>query len=631
MKELWIFNNLQYCFFFVFLTDKHHNNIQIAMDELSMLVLSPGKTRLNYTITSKSTKSTGSKKDIASSIEIPSENQLRRSSFSPKKSTTQSIKLEMMKLEEELDTDEISLQLYEIQKLNNEQRKEAEKNIYEKYIENLIQCINKTDNRIGRSLLRGWKGYQKSLEKCGRIRKNIDLNKKSEIQTKEIGIQCNENFFESPSETDFDLYINSLHKVISGMNHLHVEKIINKLDDLKNNLKPIDIPSSNSSLDLETLDFTDTLKSIHNRLKANMRPKKKEPEIKTIPKAFSTKTCQTLLKYDDLKTLENLKIIIIDKDSIIIDLKGKVRTRDDNIELVNRKIKECDELKKTIYDLQTTACPQCQAKKQKIEEDSVEIKTLQLSVYKSITIERELEITKNKLKDTMTHLSIQNSKILKLEDNVDDLAKRVEETKAQREALMEKLNIEHGLREKVEVLLSKEIQQNANLKKIINKTISPEKQLFFNENFETEISSQTRTPNHRSIKKHTKRSQIVHNLLENTSSYTPESHDNYNNISPDTKKKIFIRENIRRGVSSDRVSSVQRLAKINKESTIMDILKITKEEYLQLSKKARMELFECLYEHKEKCGVDCEHLKRAMMIRMRDKGQLFPMKKYNIS
>ena len=104
------------------------------------------------------------------------------------------------------------------------------------------------------------------------------------------------------------------------MNHLHVEKIINKLDDLKNNLKPIDIPSSNSSLDLETLDFTDTLKSIHNRLKANMRPKKKEPEIKTIPKAFSTKTCQTLLKYDDLKTLENLKIIIIDKDSIIIDL-----------------------------------------------------------------------------------------------------------------------------------------------------------------------------------------------------------------------------------------------------------------------------------------------------------------------
>ena len=63
---------------------------------------------------------------------------------------------------------------------------------------------------------------------------------------------------------------------------------------------------------------------------------------------------------------------------------------------------------------------------------------------------------------------------------------------------------------------------------------------------------------------------------------------------------------------------------------IMKALNITKEEYSSLSKRARMELFECLFAHKEKCGAECEHLKRAMMIKLKDKGQLYPMKKLTI-
>jgi hypothetical protein len=63
---------------------------------------------------------------------------------------------------------------------------------------------------------------------------------------------------------------------------------------------------------------------------------------------------------------------------------------------------------------------------------------------------------------------------------------------------------------------------------------------------------------------------------------------------------------------------------------IIDKLNITKEEYLGLSKKARLEIYEILLAHTKKCGPECEHLKRAMMIKYKDKGKLYPTKKYNI-
>ena len=117
---------------------------------------------------------------------------------------------------------------------------------------------------------------------------------------------------------------------------------------------------------------------------------------------------------------------------------------------------------------------------------------------------------------------------------------------------------------------------------------------------------------------------IFDSKISNTS---PDIHDNYNS---DPKKSFLVRDSIR-GAFTGRVGSAQRLTKKNKGNTIMGALKMTKEEYLQLSKKARIELYECLYEHKEKCGSECEHLKRAMMIRYKDKGLLLPMKKYNIT
>jgi hypothetical protein len=70
--------------------------------------------------------------------------------------------------------------------------------------------------------------------------------------------------------------------------------------------------------------------------------------------------------------------------------------------------------------------------------------------------------------------------------------------------------------------------------------------------------------------------------------------------------------------------------KINKKSDILKILKISKEEYLGLSTHIRAELYECLFEHKSKCGADCEHLRRAAEIRLKQRGCPFPLKKFNL-
>ena len=515
--------------------------------------------------------------------------------------------------------------------------------IYEKYIDRLLQCLNKTNDHLGRSLLRGWKGYKKSMQKYIKLSVKEESIKRNQ---KEIGVQCVvDEAIEPPQNPDIDIYLNSLHRVIKGMNHMHIGKIINKLDDLTRNLKTVDVPSPSTSPEVETLDFTDTMKSIHTKLKASIKHKKKESGKKILIKTFVNKESQTLLKHEEIKIMESMKIIIVDKDTVINDLHGKLRKKDEDEEALNRKVRECEEMKNTIQDLQASSCLQCKAKKEKIEADMVEIRNLQVSVYKSIGVEKELEITKTKLKETTNYVTVQNSKIIELEDNIDDLNKRIEEVKAQREALVRKLNKEYSLRESVESQLADEMNQCKFLKKVIEQASSPQKSKLESSpqksklesspekpkkntnKIDIEYLSQTKVPSFNLSKNITKTPQAQKIFDSKISNTSPDIHDNYNS---DPKKSFLVRDSIR-GAFTGRVGSAQRLTKKNKGNTIMGALKMTKEEYLQLSKKARIELYECLYEHKEKCGSECEHLKRAMMIRYKDKGLLLPMKKYNIT
>ena len=477
------------------------------------------------------------------------------------------------------------------------------------------------DSRLGRSFQRGWRGYTKSIQSPVKVPEKIEI--KTELETKSIGIQVTENEFDF-FDGSIDSYISSLYNVMRGVSKIHLGKLITKLDELSKNLNPVDIPSPSSSPEVEELDFTDTMKSIHTKLKAQMKKREPVKEIIQI-KLTGNKDTQTILRFDDLKNIEHLRIVIIEKESVIMDLNSRLRKKEEIEDMYTRKSRECEELKKALYEVKTTVCSQCNTKNKMLTEKLGEIKTLQLSVYKSISVERELEQTKNKLKSTMDVITMKNTLIQKLEEDVVILEKVVDETKIQTEELKTKLITEHESRVKLEKILATDSPNKTVLKKSLANTPLVNRPNFDALEFpNSETSHQSKTPNN-----HKNQEQGYFRAMTASNKFHQELRkgDSINN-SPDKRRKQI----------SDKMYGDTTIGygdQINlqkkKERKIMDALNMTKDEYLALSQNARMKLYACLYEHKEKCGSECEHLRRAMKIRSKDRGKLFPTKKYNIS
>ena len=456
---------------------------------------------------------------------------------------------------------------------------------------------------------------------------NIETNKPQ--QTKEVlltdsSTQHFEELETLNTEFEFDKYIESLHRVIKGINHMHIGKIINKLNDLSNSLKTIEIPSPCSSPDITELNFTDTIKSIHTKLRVNIHKKNTQKVEKNIPKPKlkENKETSTILKIEEIKLMESYKILLTEKDTKIIDLQAQLLRKDEVEELFVRKSKECEDLKQSLAEILATGCVQCKARKQQLTSTQAEIKNMQISVCKSINIEKELEQTKNKLKDSITTITVKNVKIQELTENLEDLAKKIEETKLQREELMEKLMNEEKLRNNVENLLSKEIENTVQLKKKI-----------LNKNSVNELAKNLKKSPDKIVENVRTESPVIScTIINKGNPRTPSNihEDSWIQSSPDTKRTGSNRKLVSK-YSDILTSSTKSYKKLKEGMKIMEVLKMTKEEYLALSKKTRMELFDCLFQHKEKCGADCEHLKRAMKIKYKDKGLVFPTKKYNIT
>lgn len=604
--------------------------------------------RFNYTLTLKSTKSTKSTKSKAEnkeSLEYSSLCNTRRFSLSPKKSRTQHISTEISKLEDELDSQEISLKIYEARKHADENRDVAEAEIYEKYIEKLISLLTATDPSLGKSLSRGWRGYKNSVTRI----KNHEETPRKETERKET----QENATQIPEETslilgdnvDIDKYIFSLHNVMKGINKMQLGNIIEKLDELGHNLKTVEVPSASSSPEVDEIDFTDTIKSIHTRLKAHVisrKPKKIKIQIEKLDKAN-----QTVMKFDDFKGIENMKVLMGEKDKIISEINRKLRKKEDAEEMYAMKTKECEDLKKSIFEMKTTICKHCKQKKQKLDENQAEIKNLQITANKTIIVEKELQTTKTKLEESMVVISSKNTKITKLTENLEELNKKVVEAKAQRAELEEKLAEEQKIREAMQKQLRKTTEQSFEIKQYSGSSALSTSVASKSGNIKSEILTENIS---RGAIKATKRYEEISEdkIKQNNRSVSPfikadisiskigsltpseiayEVLNNYS--SPEGKKAGFIRERL---LHKGNGMSVQDVKKSSKhQNIIMQALNLTKEEYLALSKRARLELYEALYEHREKCGSNCEHLRRAMLIKQKDRGQLFPTKKYNIS
>ncbi|OMJ93457.1 hypothetical protein SteCoe_3577 [Stentor coeruleus] len=610
--------------------------------------ISSNPLRINYTLTlkstksAKSTKSTKSKQDCKEKeiIDSNSEPNTRRYSVSPKKSRTQLVISEITKLEEQLDSQEISLKIYEARKLHDNTRQNAEADIYEKYLDSVLLYISQTDNRLSKSLNRGWNGFKNSIKN---IKNSKETNKKPVlvVETQDCAIQVNESQ-EYPPEDDIDIekYINSLHNVMKRMNRMHLGKIMNKLHELSRNLRTVDIPSPSSTPEVEQLDFTDTIKSIHTKLKAHYKSKK--PKLSKNNTQLSSKHTQTYMKLEDFKTIEHLKVIIIEKENHIAEISNKLRVKNDVEKILDIKVQECEELNKIILDMKTEACKQCDQKKNRIDETEAEIKKMKNMVNKTKDIEKELEGLKVKLQDSMSVINSKNFRIGVLNKEIEELMGRIEEVNREKCELEEKLEDEEKIKEMMEKIIKRNTEQNLEIKQYTgtsNVGVDKRKMGYGKKNNVGKTALKTIKILEKSLER---------SYREKNSSVSPFSKgdkgfgrfgsltpsENLHETSgifpsPDGKKNGLIRDKLLHKGVGNSVLDIKK--SFRQENVIMQALNITKEEYLALSKRARMELYEALYEHREKCGADCEHLKRAMLIRQKDRGLLFPTKKYNIS
>lgn len=409
--------------------------------------------RFNYSLVSKSTKSTKFKKEYHESLESTSLCNTNRHTISPKKKNTELLTAEISRLEDELDSEEISLKIYEIRKLTDTSRNAAEAQIYENYIDKLLHCICQSDQRLGRSILRGWKGYKKTIKQSYDV-VEIPITQSNIMETKDAEAQFPEDQALAPDlGLDIDKCIYSLHNVMKGINQMQLGRIISKLNDLSYELKPVDVPSLSSSPEIDVLDFTDTIKAIHTKLKAHINLKK--PKKNKVPSEKVEKDTQTFLKIEDFKTIESMKIIITEKENIIAELSNKLRNKGQVEEMLIIKNREYDELKNMISDIKGKVCQQCKYKKKKLDENQAEIKALQNNAVKGVNVEKELETTKNKLHEYLNIITTKNLKIGKLTEDLEDLSKRIAESKAQRCELEEKLSEEEKIKEAMQRKLMK--------------------------------------------------------------------------------------------------------------------------------------------------------------------------------
>lgn len=629
------------------------------MEARTECCLSPERLRVNYTLASKSNKVISAKRHLAESETRPETVTNRINSAMSKPGSALNSKL--LRLQEELDSDELVIKLSSVKNLPAEQRVFGESLIYEKYMDKAVQLLKRQDRNTGKALLRAWTSFKASnsarLEHVAQARQAQSGLSSVRPESKSQSTQISEELLKLNNESEIESYINSLHRAIKGINQMQIGKIIEKLQELHRNMRPTQLPELSDTPEVTQLDFTETLKSIHTRLKARVKPKETR-EVLAVKATMQT-CSQTYISLEDFRYEEVYKILLLELENKVADLASKLRKKEDAEERLAAKTRECEEIRRKYIDVKTTSCLQCRVKRNLIEGSSSQIRSLEMTVEKGFMIEKELFKAKQQLVESRNIILSKDKKILDLKANVDELCAKVQETIETKEVLEGKLESSTKELEKVievlensekyrfelEAMLKDQNLVNEELKKKIQLAVEQNHKLrlmdssFNDDQFDgketgidfnfTILNKNNKVGKVEKLEKTEKyeRSETRKNTFSN-SNRTPPPNFKYvaQLLSSPDKKADLIRPDLFR-LGSKKSSEVQKTDKNN----IMNLLNITKDEYLALSKKVRLELYECLYEHKEKCGADCEHLRRAMMIKQKDRGVLFPTKKYNIN
>ena len=558
---------------------------------------------------------------------------------------------ELLRLEEMLDREEIARYSSPSIEYESIELKEKDLKTYETYLDGIISCIYQHDSRLGFCLRRGWKFYNKTLHK--RVRKQ-DLKeiKHSALATKETATQTFDYEDKNKNQNEMIKYYEVLNHLIKKIETLNNEKLIKSLSVLLKSLRKIDLPPPSLIPEKSCTEYERIIETAKAQNRMHQEKDEFSIEKPKLSKLCLNKNTQTTLSGSDLKVLEYQQILISERDNIISMQTSRMNNLTEVEQLYKAQAGEFQHLKKLLDDYMNSECNHCKEKLDKLKAGTTEIQNLKRSIVKQEKIETELETAKIKLKDVVIVSNKKSEKIQELSDNLEDLNRKIEEIKLQRQQLEVKLRDEEHLRAQAEKELNGEIVSHKILKQtVVRKPYTSNSPI--KETFVVKSSTPNSSINYSGIKGAAQgsissgieqkdsiiRTEIIRkrhfydnedSKIKNTKNIfsSRELSDDASDCGTPVVSKVTV---TRKSYSTKRAEKIS--FKPEKENTIQKILtalSFTREEFLQLPKNARMELYESLYAHREKCGTECEHLKRAMAIKAKHKNQHYPIKKYNI-
>lgn len=555
-----------------------------------------------------------------------------RSFLKPQKTSTFLMFQELKRLEEEFDLKNSTFNFKYSGDYENELSKNAEIKIAERFLEEIISCLQFFEKRIGKVINKAWntyliatnKGVKKKADE-GPFEKSIEkvLSKDAEIQVVEdLSVLNNEEYLK---------YIWTLNKAIGRIDRMNHEKLVKKLSKLVDKLSEID---SNVSFESEEFVFKlEEKKNVVAEPVLDSIPETKleiPKKLRALPVILTSKETQTASATDSISS-ETLITLINERDRIIYQLRESINKLTKSEENWKSKLNgaesELISCKQTLKNLQDTTLNNIKDSESILQIERQNTEVLKKDLKKSEKIEFELVTTKQMLKESTNIIGKVNEKISKLNEEIEELHRKISLMQVEKKQLEEKFE---------EIKFSRMNSQNF---RKIEKSKSPtgNKQNFF---MDYSNSSKAKNNESRIIsfssyadKSGNETWSKSETPINAEKSYfkqkapTPKNDSIHRATSLERPKSRIIREMFEE-LSS--VNEKQLRSKILRKNNIFTILKIPKEEFLSYSKLVRMELFECLYEHKSKCGPFCEHLKRAEMIRSRERGKLYPLKKCNL-
>lgn len=624
------------------------------MEKFSQIAQPPIAKKYSYSQVPKAVTLTKSRHLTIQPSEYLKETPSFQINSTPKKSYNVSVYREITRLEEELDCYEINQNNYSYKEIFDEKQKEKDLKTYEKFFEGIIYCIGQIDMRISKCLCRGWNSYQRVVNT--KIRKESNISTISEVLIKvkkDAAVQVDDIFAFISKDEDFDNYISILNSLTTRIGNMNHNKVVKALRKLLVSLKPIDIPN-HSSMNLPSKSKAESFRDLTIKNSDHLNKNSMPAKVGKLGNLHISKVTQTGLTSKDIDSYEYLKVLVKEKDTVINTMNEKLEKLIIYEKALNALQEDSNDHKARPLELLKT--PYKEWKDQEIQKgkrESLLNKTAEVDEKSNKIIinaspDTELKKTKSRLRGSSIEINKTDNYTNEQSENIDNQTKKVKNLISQREALEKKLSEEQAktllLEEELEKTLKNKSQLKTALKdlkeseksnskspstspksKIIHRNISS-KEKFTEPNESYDLNYTTEKLRHRLPEGYFKNKLLLNDISPKIT--TQDSHESFT---------INTSRNIKPRLSGYHVnSSVNYMSHNNKYSNetrqdmIMRILNLTQIEYLGLSKKARLEIFEVLLNHKGRCGTECEHLKRAMMIRYRDKGTLYPTKKLNI-